>query len=243
MTIEFGPVTRQTVTEQVRARLAERIASGELAPGAPVPAERTLSEQFGVARTSVREALQGLVSKGLVERRGNRMYVSELLPEVAFATPDQTEADERKQFVAQLFETRRVLELPIFELASCRATADERDAIRRAAQRVLGRACRSTSSAPSTAASTRSIANACGNPLLVEMYGKVLDALFRSSEFESLLYDEAEPRAGRRPDRRARSPTTQRSPRPSSTAPPSTCVAASEQHLANVEHRMVDDLV
>ena len=35
------------------------------------------------------------------------------------------------------------------------------------------------------------IANACGNPLLVEIYGKVLDALFRSAEFESLLYDEA----------------------------------------------------
>ena len=35
------------------------------------------------------------------------------------------------------------------------------------------------------------IANACANPLLVEMYGKVLDALFRSAEFESLLFDEA----------------------------------------------------
>ena len=43
-------------------------------------------------------------------------------------------ADSRKQFVVQLFETRRVLELPIFELASERATADEREAIRRAAQ-------------------------------------------------------------------------------------------------------------
>ena len=47
MTVEFGPVTRQTVAEQVRARLAERIASGELAPGSPVPAERTLSDLFG----------------------------------------------------------------------------------------------------------------------------------------------------------------------------------------------------
>ncbi|HTH06755.1 MAG TPA: GntR family transcriptional regulator, partial [Ilumatobacteraceae bacterium] len=114
MTVEFGPVTRQTVAEQVRARLAERIASGELAPGSPVPAERSLSEQFGVARTSVREALQGLVSLGVVERRGNRMYVAEHLPEVVFASPADSAADSRKQFVVQLFETRRVLELPIF---------------------------------------------------------------------------------------------------------------------------------
>ena len=34
----------------------------------------------------------------------------------------------------QLFETRRVLELPIFELASERATAEEREAIRRSSQ-------------------------------------------------------------------------------------------------------------
>ena len=241
MTVEFGPVTRQTVAEQVRARLAERIASGELAPGSPVPAERSLSEQFGVARTSVREALQGLVSLGVVERRGNRMYVAELLPEVAFASPDQTEADERKQFVAQLFETRRVLELPIFELASCRANDDEREAIRRAAQefyvgmplqefRVLDRRFHTL------------IANACGNPLLMEMYGKVLDALFRSSEFESLLYHEAnrervdELIAGSVRDHQAIAKAIH-------DGSAVDVVAASEQHLANVEHRMVDELI
>jgi len=241
VSIEFGPVTRTTVAEQVRTRLAERIASGELAPGAPVPAERTLSEQFGVARTSVREALQGLVSKGLVERRGNRMYVAELLPEVAFASPDQSQADERKQFVAQLFETRRVLELPIFELASCRATDDEREAIRRAAAeffegmplqefRVLDRRFHTL------------IANACGNPLLMEMYGKVLDALFRSSEFESLLFEEAnrpsvaELIAGSVRDHQAIAKAIH-------DGSAIDVLAAAEQHLSNVEHRMVDDLI
>jgi GntR family transcriptional regulator, transcriptional repressor for pyruvate dehydrogenase complex len=241
VTVEFGPVTRQTVSEQVRARLAERIASGELAPGSPVPAERTLSEQFGVARTSIREALQGLVSKGVVERRGNRMYVAELLPEVAFASPDETAADSRKQFVAQLFETRRVLELPIFELAGCRASADDREGIRRAAQefwfgmplqefRVLDRRFHTM------------IANACGNPLLVEMYGKVLDALFRSSEFESLLFHEAnreqvdELIAGSIREHQAIAKAFH-------DGTSVDVMAAAEQHLANVEHRMVDDLI
>jgi GntR family transcriptional regulator, transcriptional repressor for pyruvate dehydrogenase complex len=241
VTVEFGPVTRQTVAEQVRARLAERIASGELAPGQPVPAERALSEQFGVARTSVREALQGLASKGLVERRGNRMYVAELLPEVAFASADEAEADGRKQFVAQLFETRRVLELPIFELASCRASTDERDAIRRAAQefwvgmpldefRALDRRFHTL------------IANACGNPLLVEMYGKVLDALFRSSEFESLLFHEANrERVDALIERSIADHAAIAKAIFDGTAVDT--VAAAEQHLTNVEHRMVDDLV
>jgi GntR family transcriptional repressor for pyruvate dehydrogenase complex len=241
VTVEFGPITRQTIAEQVRARITERIASGELAPGSPVPAERSLSEQFGVARTSVREALQGLVSKGLVERRGNRMYVPELLPDVAFTSPEQTEADSRKQFVAQLFETRRVLELPIFELASCRATPDERDAIRRAAHefwpgmpldefRALDRRFHTM------------IANACGNPLLVEVYGKVLDALFRSREFESLLVNEAN--RERVDDLIARSTADHQAiAKAFLDGTAVDVVAACERHLSNVEHRMVDDLV
>ena len=31
------------------------------------------------------------------------------------------------------------------------------------------------------------VAAACGNPLLIELYGKVLDQLFRSQEFHTLL--------------------------------------------------------
>ena len=60
----------------------ERISTGDLEPGAQMPSERSLSEQFHVARTSVREAIQGLVSLGVIERRGNRTYVADRLPDV-----------------------------------------------------------------------------------------------------------------------------------------------------------------
>lgn len=241
MTVQFGPVTRQTVAEQVRARLAERIASGELAPGSAVPAERTLSEQFGVARTSIREALQGLASLGLVERRGNRMYVTELLPEVAFASPDQTRADTRKQFVVQLFETRRVLELPIFELAAGRAGADEREAIRRAASEFWAGMPLDEFRIHDRRFHTL-IANACHNPLLVETYGKVLDALFRSAEFDSLLYERAN--RERVDELVARSIADHQAiARAFVDGTPVDVLDASERHLANVEQRMVQDLI
>ena len=66
------------------------------------------------------------------------------------------------------------------------------------------------------------VANACANPLLVEMYGKVLDALFRSAEFESLLYHEANRDRSSNSSSPARSTSTTRSPRRSSTAHRST---------------------
>ena len=53
----FDPVTRRTVSAEIRQRLADAIHSGQLAPGTPLPAERVLCQEFGVARTSVRFTL------------------------------------------------------------------------------------------------------------------------------------------------------------------------------------------
>ena len=88
-----------------------------------MPSERSLSEQFAVARTSVREAMQGLLSLGVIERRGNRSYVAEQLPDIRLGAE---RGDDRKTFVRQLFETRRVLELPIIRMAAERATDEDR---------------------------------------------------------------------------------------------------------------------
>lgn len=181
----FAPVTRETLSSQIRDRLLERITSGALEPGARVPSERSLSEQFGVARTSVREAMQGLLSLGVVVRRGNRSYVAERLPDVSF-----DEIDDRKQFVEQLFETRRLLEVPMIELAALRASEAERGEISALAERFRPEmtlaAFRELDREFHTA-----LSSACGNPLLVEVYGKVMARLFRSEGLQSLLSDEA----------------------------------------------------
>ena len=114
--VAFEPIERETVSTKIREQLLQRITTGELAPGDQVPSERELAERFQVARSSVREAMQGLVSLGVVRRRGNRSYVTEHLPEIMFDADDLNKA-----FVRQLFETRRVLEGPIFVLAATRA--------------------------------------------------------------------------------------------------------------------------
>ena len=70
--VAFEPIERETVSTKIREQLLQRITTGELAPGDQVPSERELAERFQVARSSVREAMQGLVSLGVVRRRGNR---------------------------------------------------------------------------------------------------------------------------------------------------------------------------
>jgi GntR family transcriptional repressor for pyruvate dehydrogenase complex len=149
-----------------------------------VPSERELSEQFEVARTSVREAIQGLLSLGYIERRGNRTWVPERLPDVTV----QCGADEQA-FVSQLVETRRLLEAPIFALAAERSGVDDHTAVSVLLERF---------DEPLTLAELRQldrefhhvIASACGNPLLIELYAKVLDQLFRSWAYEAPSNDE-----------------------------------------------------
>lgn len=73
MTVEAGgtPLYRR-----IQVDLRERVASGELAPGAQVETELELMARYGVSRATVRQALSGLVSEGLLEiRRGRGTFV------------------------------------------------------------------------------------------------------------------------------------------------------------------------
>ena len=177
----FDPVARRTVSAEIRQRLADAIHTGQLAPGTPLPAERVLCQEFAVARTSVREAIQGLVIAGYLERRGNRAVVAEQLPQVNFA------GDDRKALVTQLFEVRQVIEPAIVEMATRRATDEERALIAEIASRITRELeeFREIDRQFHTA-----LARACGNPLLNEVHAKALSSLFGSGEFASLLYAE-----------------------------------------------------
>jgi GntR family transcriptional regulator len=50
---------------QIADQLAERIRSGELQPGARLPSEIQLADEYGVARLTARRAARELVSRGL----------------------------------------------------------------------------------------------------------------------------------------------------------------------------------
>jgi GntR family transcriptional regulator len=62
---------------QIEASLRDRIRNGVLRPGAQVSPEPELMAEYGVSRATVRQALSGLVSEGLLEiRRGLGTYVT-----------------------------------------------------------------------------------------------------------------------------------------------------------------------
>lgn len=185
----FTPLERTTVSERVRDELFSRIVSGELQPGTQLPAERVLAEQFEVARTSVREAIQALVALDVIERRGNRSYVVEQVPGSALPA-----ADRRKKAMRALLEARRVLELTLFEMAATRASGRERNEALDLARQPTPQTLEEFDLMDRQFHST--IAGACGNGVLIEMYGRVLETLVQAELSATLMLgfgDEVEP--------------------------------------------------
>jgi GntR family transcriptional repressor for pyruvate dehydrogenase complex len=180
--LHFTALERRTLPAEIRDRIRERIDTGHLRPGSQLPSERQLCEDFGVARTSVREAIQGLISLGLVERRGNGTFVTDGLRQLGF-----DELDLRRRRIAELFEVRRLIELPIVELCACRANPEQREEISAIAAQFTPEM-----SIQRFRELDRdfhwNVARATGNGLLGELYGRVLDALFQSEDFAKVLY-------------------------------------------------------
>lgn len=128
-------VLKETKAESLADTLVERferqILAGELKPGARFPTEKTITEDFGVSRTVVREAFARLAARGLLtSRRGSGAYVAETAQYRAFQiTPDEMrEIDD----VLKLLEMRIALEGEMATLAADRRTDDDLAAMRAA---------------------------------------------------------------------------------------------------------------
>ena len=67
-----GPRANKKAHESVADLIRQRIVAGELVEGQRLPPEDDLTAQFGVARTTLREALRVLESQGLLEIRRGR---------------------------------------------------------------------------------------------------------------------------------------------------------------------------
>lgn len=103
--VVFHPPRKVTIVESIVDQMVAQIQEGKLNPGDRLPSERHLIDILGVSRSSVREALQGLMVMGLVESRpGQGTFVSanraRLLPNLnSLAVADRLQREMRLQLV------------------------------------------------------------------------------------------------------------------------------------------------
>lgn len=115
----YAPIARQKTYELVEQHLLGLISGGRLQPGDAMPPERELAQQYSVGRSSIREALRMLESKGVIRCSGNASFTvaefgNALDHSLGFLVRvDQADATE-------LFEVRQTLEGEVAALAAVR---------------------------------------------------------------------------------------------------------------------------
>jgi GntR family transcriptional repressor for pyruvate dehydrogenase complex len=114
--------TVSRISDVVATGLEKRILEGSLKPGDRLPSERDFAVELGVSRPSLREAIQKLISKGLLAtRHGGGTFVTDRL-EAHFVDPWQEMLTGHPVLHRDLLEFRQMLESQAAALAAERAT-------------------------------------------------------------------------------------------------------------------------
>lgn len=123
MSIEFERIQAEPAYRKVATALMERILDRTLRDGDRLPSETELARQFGVNRSTVREAVRELQSNGLlIRRRGSKLLV------VTRPGADHVAEGVSRALVLHdvtyldIWEALTILEPPIAETAARRRT-------------------------------------------------------------------------------------------------------------------------
>jgi DNA-binding FadR family transcriptional regulator len=124
--MQARPTRRSRLADQVALQVRDLIASGAYHVGDRLPNESELSERFGVGRSTVREAMRVLSSRGLIDvRHGDGTYVA------ARTLNESLEERLNRAELSDIYEARLMLESALSVLAAQRRNAKDVTAMRK----------------------------------------------------------------------------------------------------------------
>ena len=124
--------TRKLLGSQIEDRILEYIENKPLSVGDRLPNEFELAEMFEVGRSTIREAVKGLVTKGVLQvRRGAGTYVQCLTPIEDDPLGLTAKLHDRFKLAMDLFDVRLILEPEIAAKAAILATDEDIATLRR----------------------------------------------------------------------------------------------------------------
>lgn len=127
----FDRSNKKPLGDQIEDRLMQYILNEPVNIGQRLPNEFELAGMFGVGRSTIREAVKGLVSRGILEvRQGAGTYVISTISQREDPLGlDQIE--DKYELALQLFEVRLMIEPEIAGLACKNATDGELKTLKR----------------------------------------------------------------------------------------------------------------
>ena len=123
------PISKSSVLEQVVQELTQFLASGDISEGEKLPPESELGKTLGVGRSTIREALRVLQTRGMITvQQGRGAFVERTVPD----DPGLAHWFSEHRFeLEEFFEVRIALESLAVRLAAERATVEELHALDR----------------------------------------------------------------------------------------------------------------
>lgn len=150
----------QSLSERTAERLREWITARSLGAGDKLPPEHELTEQLGISRTVLREAVAGMRARGeLTSRRGSGVFVADRPAAPVLTVNDRAALPD----VLQGLEIRAAVEIEAAGLAARRRTDDHLKMIEATLQ-AQERAHDAVEASTADFNFHRAIATATGNP-------------------------------------------------------------------------------
>jgi len=118
-------LSRETLAQQIAQRLEKFIQAQDLRPGDLLPSEARLSEDFGVSRSVVREALKSLAAQGMIEVVSGKGAIVQPLDDRLLRLFFQRVIQFESATLIDLMEVRKPLEVQSAMLAAQRRTLEE----------------------------------------------------------------------------------------------------------------------
>jgi DNA-binding FadR family transcriptional regulator len=138
MSVEFEPLRIEPAYRKVASALLDRITDRSLSAGDRLPSELELARQFGVNRSTVREAMRELESNGLLRReRGSKLMMVSRPERAAVAGGVSRALALHDVTVLDVWEALTILEPPIAEAAAKRRRPADLEAIAATVARAL----------------------------------------------------------------------------------------------------------
>jgi GntR family transcriptional regulator, transcriptional repressor for pyruvate dehydrogenase complex len=183
--MELEPVRSTRIYEEIVRQIKALIGEGKLKSGDRLPPERDLAEKFMVSRTSVREALRALQSRGLIEiRAGEGAFVRDISVDTLIE-PLALVILPYRAAVGELFEARRLLEPAIAALAARRATPEDIAEMERILEDQAKEVVQGRTGLAQDAAFHAALASSAHNRAIGRIVNALMDLLTQSRE-ESL---------------------------------------------------------
>ena len=120
----LGPIKKVSLSEEISNRILEQVKSGYFKSGQRLSSERELCEMFGASRTSVREAIKGLTSIGVIQRRRDGNYICDDLSDI-MTKPFNILLSKHELSLQEIGEARLAIESQLARLSAIHATPED----------------------------------------------------------------------------------------------------------------------